>query len=246
MNRTYPLALALALSAVPAAAFDPGAMSEAERAAFGAAVREYLLSDPGFVYDMLATVERTRITDAAANDLAELAAAAPDLFASPGDPVLGNPDGDVTLAYFTDHRCPFCRATEADLAALIAEDPELRIVVKHYPILTPESRTAAAFALAVNDLAGAEAYATAHDRLYGLRGGFTPASLGALATDLGLASDQVLARMESAEVAARIDANLALGQRFGLDATPSFVLPKLLVRGQVPGVALKGYIDAAR
>lgn len=240
------LAVATALAALPAAAFDPADMTEAERAAFGEAVREYLLANPHLVFEMLAAIEGARMADEAEADLALLAGKADALFADPRDPVLGNPEGDVTIAVFTDYRCPFCRAAEADLAALAAADPGLRIVVKHYPILAPDSAAAAAFALAVRDLGGEAAHAALHPRLFGLRGGYTEATLGALATEAGLDPEDVFARMESAEMAGRIEETIALGRGFGLDATPSFVLPHMMVRGHVPAEALARYIADTR
>lgn len=240
------LCTALALAATPVLAFDPADMSRAEREAFNAAVRDYLMANPGLVYEMLAAIEGQRLEDEASADLQRIAKWSEDLFRRPGDPVLGNPDGDVTLVMFTDYRCPYCRATEADLAEMIAADPGLRIVVKHYPILTPESATAAAFALAVADIGGNAAHLEAHARLFDLRGGYSEASLARLATDLGLPADAVLERMRGEDVKNRIASTLALGSEFGFDATPSFVLPQLLVRGQMPKEVMEGYVEEAR
>lgn len=237
---------AAVLIALPAFAFDPAAMTEAERDAFGQAVRDYLLANPQLVYEMLSAIEDERIAGEAEADLALLDAKAAQLFEARDDPVLGNPEGDVTLVVFSDYRCPFCRATEAELAALAEADPGLRIVVKHYPVLAPDSSAAAAFALAVLDLGGQAAHDAVHSRLFGLRGGYTEATLGALAQEVGLDPETVFARMETDAMAARIEANLALGRAFGFDATPSFVLPGVMVRGQVPAAALARYVAEAR
>jgi len=57
--------------------------------------------------------------------------------------VLGNPAGKVTLVEFSDYACTYCRASVADVNALIAANPDLRVVVREYPILHPESVDAA-------------------------------------------------------------------------------------------------------
>ena len=62
--------------------------------------------------------------------------------------VLGNPAGKVTLVEFSDYACTYCRASVADVNALIAANPDLRVVVREYPILHPESVDAARMALA--------------------------------------------------------------------------------------------------
>ena len=46
------------------------------------------------------------------------------IFNDPGQVVLGNPDGDVTLVEFFDYNCGYCRAALPDMATLLAEDPE--------------------------------------------------------------------------------------------------------------------------
>lgn len=240
------LGAALAIAALPAMAFDPADMTAAERKAFGAAVRAYLLENPQLVYEMLAAIEGERMQSEAAADTALIGERAGALFSDPGDPVTGNPEGDVAIAVFTDYRCPFCRAAEAELAALAEADPGLRIVLKHYPVLAPDSAAAAAFALAVLDLGGQAAHDAVHPRLFGLRGGYTEATLGALAREVGLDPEAVFARMESDGMAARIEATLDLGRAFGFDMTPSFVLPGVMVRGRVPPEALARYIAEAR
>ena len=62
--------------------------------------------------------------------------------------VLGNPQGKVTLVEFTDYACTYCRQSVADVDALIAANPDLKVVMREYPILSPESVDAARMALA--------------------------------------------------------------------------------------------------
>ena len=157
----------------------------------------------------------------------------------------GNPQGDVSIAVFTAYRSPFRRQTEADLAALVAADTGLRIGIKHYPILAPDPAAAAAFASAVLAPGGQAAHDAVHPRLSGLRGGYTKATLGALARDAGLDPAEVFARMESDDMAARIEATLALGRTFGFDVMPSFALTGMPVRGRVPAEALARYVAQA-
>ena len=70
------------------------------------------------------------------------------LLHDPASPVLGNPDGDVTVVAFTDYNCPYCRRSDGNLAALIAADPKVRVVYKDWPILSKSSFTAAKIAIA--------------------------------------------------------------------------------------------------
>ena len=65
-------------------------------------------------------------------------------------PIIGNPEGDVTIIAFVDYNCPYCRKSEADLDALIDDDPKVRVIYKDWPILSKTSVAAAKVAIAAN------------------------------------------------------------------------------------------------
>src|SRR3546814_8904971 len=44
--------------------------------------------------------------------------------------VLGNPDGKVTLVEFSDYACGYCRKSLPDVAELMKNNPDLRIVIR--------------------------------------------------------------------------------------------------------------------
>src|SRR3546814_9601906 len=89
-------------------------------------------------------------SDVCSSDLqtAAIAALADQLTGDPRDPVIGNPQGDVTLVEFFDYRCPYCKRMTETLAQAIEEDPGLRVVMKEFPILSAESVQAARAAMA--------------------------------------------------------------------------------------------------
>ncbi len=53
----------------------------------------------------------------------------------PTSPVLGNPEGDVTVVEFFDYRCPYCKASAPVVQQLLDHDKQVRLVLKEYPIL---------------------------------------------------------------------------------------------------------------
>lgn len=65
-------------------------------------------------------------------------------------PIIGNPDGDVTIVAFVDYNCPYCKKSEADLDALIADDRKVRVIYKDFPILAKSSVAAAKIAIAAS------------------------------------------------------------------------------------------------
>jgi len=150
MRRFAPLALAASL-ALPVQAQE---MSDAERDSFRAEVRAYLLENPEVLMEAIGVLEAREANEAQQRDVAMVAAHADQLFDSPTSFVGGNPEGDFTIVEFLDYRCGYCKRAHPEVAALVAEDANIRYVIKELPILGEESMLAARYALAVQQVAG--------------------------------------------------------------------------------------------
>lgn len=248
MNR-LALAAATALAtlgaALPAAAFDPATMTEAEKAAFGQAVRDYLMANPEVLIESINVLEQRQAQDEVKADRALVAQYQSELTQDGHSWVGGNPEGDLTVVEFIDYRCGVCRSVYGEVEDLVKSDGNIRIVFKEFPILGEQSDMAAHFAVAVKQVGGDEAYKAAHDRLMTMRGNVTPEALAALAGELKLDADAVMARMKSDEVAAVLRQNHDLGEKMKLAGTPVFVIGDELLRG-VPRSGLQPVVELAR
>ncbi|ABD55455.1 DsbA family protein [Jannaschia sp. CCS1] len=234
MKRLMTSVAALALLATPLAATEIGDMTAAERQAFRAEVRQYLLENPEVLMEAIAVLEeRQAAEEAAAQELA-VVENAPALFNSAFDHVGGNPEGDVVIVEFVDYRCSFCRRAHPEVTELVEADGNIRIITKEFPILGEQSTLASRFAIATNLSLGGEAYEQVSDGLMALRSDVTELALARLAGDLGLDSEVIFEAMDDPRVQATIDANRNLGQRMGITGTPSFVFGDQLVQGYVP------------
>jgi protein-disulfide isomerase len=241
------LALAAGLAAAPAASADPsGAMTDAERDAFRAEVRAYLLDNPEVLEEAIAVLEARRAALQAEADAALVVANADALFDNPDSWVGGNPDGDVTLVEFVDYRCGYCRRAHAEVEELIARDGNIRFVLKEFPILGPQSLTASQLAVAALQIGGPDAYKAVHDALMSLSGDITPAAVATIATDAGLDPQAVALAMESPDVARVLEENHALALRLRITGTPTFVLGGELVRGYLPLDGMRALVAEAR
>lgn len=94
--------------------------------------------------------------DVSGNMIAEAALDDPD------GPSGGAPGGNLTMAVYTDYRCPACRQAHQALKAALAADGNVRLLYKDYPIFGAVSEAAAERAIAAHyqDL-----YEPLHDRL---------------------------------------------------------------------------------
>ena len=66
----------------------------------------------------------------------------------PTAPVLGNPDGNITLTEFFDYNCPHCKTMLPLMSELVRSDPQLRVVLREWPVFGPGSEFAARASLA--------------------------------------------------------------------------------------------------
>ena len=110
-------------------------------AAFGQRVRAYLLAHPEVLQEVFERLQAKEDADKAAGARAAIETRRGLLERDPRDAVLGNPRGAVTVVEFFDYRCPFCKAAEPDLETLLAANPDVRLVLKQFPILDLEDQT---------------------------------------------------------------------------------------------------------
>lgn len=164
----------------------------------------------------------------------------------PDQPVLGNPEGDVTIVEFFDYQCPFCRQGHAALLRMVGADGGLRLVMKDWPVFGPLSLRAAQVALGA---VGMGRYAAVMDSLMALRGGrLTEAAIDTAARDAGV--DPAAALDAHAQEADRwtglLRRNGEQADMLGLMGTPSYVVGQDVFAGVTSVMALQRAVDALR
>ncbi|WP_170468523.1 DsbA family protein [Ruegeria arenilitoris] len=234
LRHAAPALLGLSLITGPALALDLSTMSDAEREQFGAQVREYLLENPEVIIEAINILEQRNAAAEAAADKDLVAANAEELFNDGYSWVGGNPEGDITLVEFMDYRCGYCRRAVPEVASLLAEDGNIRLVIKEFPILGDASVLSSRFAVATKHVAGDDAYKQVHDALLEFTGEPSEVALRRISDGLGLDSDAIIAAMDSEQVTDEITRTRALAQRMQISGTPSFVLGTEMLRGFLP------------
>lgn len=233
MKRTLFAAL-LAMTALPAHALDLSAMTDAEKAAFGEAVKDYLMENPQVLVEAINKLEERQAAAEAQNDATLIQTNAKEIFEDGHSWVGGNPEGDVTIVEFMDYKCTYCKKAYSEVETLLKKDGNIRFVVKEFPILGRQSELAARFAVAVQQLSGAEAYAQVHDDLMNFRGDITLDSLKRLAEMRKLDADALMKRMNEEDVTSVLRANYKLAERMNIAGTPAFVIGDEMLRGYAP------------
>lgn len=206
-------------------------------------VAETLRENPELVLEALQTLEARQAEAQAAAAAATLADERNVLERDPNAPVLGNPDGDVTVVEFFDYNCPYCKRAMPEIDALLAEDGKIRFVLREWPILSEGSAIAARAALAARKQGK---YAELHNALMGARAKLDEASVLRIAGEVGLDLAQLKADMQSPEVEEHIATSMRLADALGFNGTPSFVVGDQLIPGFVEKAQLAEAVAAAR
>lgn len=237
---------AFALAATPALGLELDNMTGAEREAFRAEVRAYLLENPEVLMEAIDVLEQRQAEEGAQADTELVAQNRAALFEDGHSWVGGNPEGDITIVEFLDYRCGYCKRAHPEVAELISGDGNIRYIIKEFPILGDQSVLASRFAVAVQTVAGDEAYKLVSDALMTQRADVTEASLTELSNTLGLETEAIMAEMSSDAVNKVLQSNQLLAQRMQITGTPTFVFEDQMLRGYAPLDAMRQVVDEVR
>ncbi|MEQ8354189.1 MAG: DsbA family protein [Kiloniellaceae bacterium] len=240
------IAVALGVLAAPRigqAQETPSVFDAKQSEAIETLVREYLLENPEVLVEALRGYEQRQQAAEEQRQRAALVAEAEALNRDPDAPVMGNPDGDVTLVEFFDYRCPYCKRMSGPLVQLMEEDPNLRVVMKEFPILSQESVQAARAALAAMRQGQ---YRKFHFALMDDGSTYSDDEIMALANTVGLDETQLRADMQDPAIENAIRRNHALAGNLGITGTPAFVIGDTLLPGAVSLDQLRALVARVR
>jgi protein-disulfide isomerase len=207
-----------------------GALSEAQTRSIEGVIERYLGDHPELVGYAIHTLQERQKSATLAQQQGAVKAKGDAIFRDPADLVLGNPQGDVTLVEFFDYRCPYCKRAAPDVAEAVKADGHIRLVLKEFPILGPNSQLAARAALAS---AKQGKYATFHAALLAAKSDLDEASVMAIAEANGIDTGRLAEDMKDPAIEAQIKRNFDLADALRIEGTPAFVIGDKLVPGAI-------------
>ena len=236
------LGLMAMFAGLPAQAqFNPAQRKEIE-----AIIKDYLIKNPVVLRDALTEMERLQKAEEEQARLKAVADNAALIYNSPRQAVLGNPNGKITLVEFFDYNCGYCKKALDDLARLVKEEPELRVVLKDFPVLGPGSVEAAEIATALRSQFKGEKYWQYHQKLLALKGQVGKAQAIATAKELGADVGKLEKEVADPATRASIQEEMQIADALSLTGTPSYVLADDVVVGAVGYDTLKEKIANVR
>ncbi|MGA3304220.1 MAG: DsbA family protein [Methylovirgula sp.] len=243
--KCFAVAVALAgLLALPARfAFADDAFSPAQKSAIEKIIKDYIMKNPEVLRDALTELdlrEKTAEMDARSKIITNLDG---PLYVSDAQEVVGNVKGKLTLVEFFDYNCGYCKKTLGDIVQLMKDYPDLRVILKDYPILSDKSVDAATIALAVRKQFSGDKFWDFHQRLLSSRGPVGRDEALAIAKDMGADMDRLNKDASGADIKKALQDNDHLGQALLLNGTPSFVIGQEPIVGAIGYDAMKGKLE---
>lgn len=203
----------------------------ASRATMGKVVHSYVLDHPEILPQAMENLRKNE-------DAKQLAGVRGDIEKPFPGAILGNPNGKVVVVEFADYACGYCKRSVADLNALIAENPDLKVVMRELPILSPQSADAAKMAMAAAEQGKYQAF---HNAMYEI-GKPDAQTIEAAAKAAGLDLDRARRTIADPRLEAEIDRNMGFARQLGFQGTPSWVIGERLLSGAVGKDALAAAI----
>ena len=161
-----------------------------------------------------------------------------------GAPTRGARSPEVVIVWFGDYECPFCRQLAPQIQSLLAEHPDdVLLVFRQFPLsIHPGARLDAEAAMCA---AAQGRFWALHDAMYASPGRrLRPSELARLAATAGLDVARFLADLDGGRCAAAVDADIALGEQLGVEATPTLFVDGIKLDGMPrPGV-LQALVEA--
>ena len=171
-------------------------------------------------------------------------------------PVLGNrEDAKKTIYVWTDFSCPYCRRVHGELARVMADRDDVRVVVKNFSIHGPLSDAPARAVIAaklqdpakaadLTDMLMTREFYTQDDlKDQSKIAEKVEANVMKMAKEVGLDTEKLKEDMKGSEVAEEMREVRDLAQRFEISGTPFLLVEGQAFPGAVPAATIEEALD---
>ena len=198
-------------------------LGKADRAEFDAVIEDFIRNNPEVLRDALISLAAREEAERKQTGLAKVR---DDM----GDPVMGNPNGKITLYEFSDYNCGYCKRVFKPIQQLLHDNPDVRLVIKEFPILGQSSLVAAKAGIASQMQGKFSAY---HIAMMSYRGQITDDVVMRLAAQAGVDEKQLKLDMESQKTAAIIQRTREAATALEINGTPGIVVGNTVIPGAI-------------
>lgn len=243
MLRKMLVLLAVSAVVVPASAqakFFKFGMNEEE---VKAVVKDYLLENPEIIKEAMDNYVRRQEEAKKKAAVEKLKSHRTALERDPNTPVVGNPDGDVTIVEFFDYNCGYCKLMFPKVLEYVQNDGNIRWVLKDMPSLGATSDLAARAGLAAEKQGK---YFEMHQAMITHKGALTEADIVSYAKSVGLNMKKFEKDRKDKALDKILNANRTLAGQFEFYGIPDFIIGDFISQGAMMGDELDKSVTAIR
>ena len=194
-----------------------------DRATLNSIIEDFIRNNPEIVRDTLIALAAREEAERKQTGLAKVRD-------DQGDPVMGNANGTITLYEFSDYNCGYCKRVFEPIQQLVRDNPDVRLVIKEFPILSQSSLVAAKAAIAA-EMQGK--FGDYHIAMMTYRGQITDAVVMRMAAQAGVDIEQLKSDMESSKTMAIIQRTREAAAALEINGTPGLVVGDTVVPGAI-------------
>ena len=194
-----------------------------DRATLNSIIEDFIRNNPEIVRDTLIALAAREEAERKQTGLAKVRD-------DQGDPVMGNPNGTITLYEFSDYNCGYCKRVFEPIQQLVRDNPDVRLVIKEFPILSQSSVVAAKAAIAA-EMQGK--FGDYHIAMMTYRGQITDAVVMRMASQARVDIEQLKSDMESPKTMAIIQRTREAAAALEINGTPGLVVGDTVVPGAI-------------
>ena len=194
-----------------------------DRATLNSIIEDFIRNNPEIVRDTLIALAAREEAERKQTGLAKVRD-------DQGDPVMGNANGTITLYEFSDYNCGYCKRVFEPIQQLVRDNPDVRLVIKEFPILSQSSLVAAKAAIAA-EMQGK--FGDYHIAMMTYRGQITDAVVMRMAAQAGVDIEQLKSDMESPKTIAIIQRTREAAAALEINGTPGLVVGDTVVPGAI-------------
>ncbi len=197
-------------------------------------VHDYLLAHPEIIREAIQALQAKEANQKKQQTAENMKKLNSEIYLDGDAPVLGSAKGDVTVVVFYDYFCSYCRKTIPGLQDILAKDNALKIVYKQFPILGPDSVTAAKAALAAERQGK---FAAFHQAMLAADSA-NDRAIKAIADKIGLDYAKLQKDMADPNIAEALARNMTLAHSLNIDGTPAYLVGDQFIPGAISSESL--------
>ncbi|MCZ2204226.1 DsbA family protein [Bartonella sp. A05] len=168
-----------------------------------------------------------------------------EIFQSPDDAVLGNPNGKIVVVEFFDYNCQYCKQSHSHMMNLIKKNSDLRVVIKDLPILGADSVDAHTIAYAFRKQFPNK-YFQFYKELLTSKGRANGAKAMKIAVALGANEKELRDAIPNLNIQESFKKSVQIASALNISGTPTYIIGDRVFMGAVGEDLLKAAIKSVQ